>query len=320
MKLLLTTTSFQDTPGSHHELLSRQGYNITICSGPLTETELLPIIAQYDALLCGDDEITAAVLQKGKEGSLQYISKYGVGLDKIDVIKAKELGIPVAFCPGVNQVSVAEHVFALLLSFAKNIHLEYNITKVGGWKKYIGHELSGKKIGIMGFGAIGKEVAKRAYAFGMKVIITTSHPDVDYINGNGYFLAKNFTELAAQVDIITLHVPLNAQTEEIINDALIMNVVKKGVIIINTARGRLVNTTAIKRGLDNNIIAGYLTDVLDIEPMPENYLLKDIANVLITPHIGSRTYESVERQGVRSVENLINMVSGNFEAYREYLA
>jgi len=319
MKILLTTGSFQDTPGRHHELLSRQGYDITAKKGPLTEDELLPVIAQYDAMLCGDDEITAAVLQKGKEGVLKYISKYGVGYDKIDVVKAKELNIPVTFCPGVNQVSVAEHVFALLLTFMKNIHLEYNITKTGGWEKYTGHEVAGKTIGIMGFGAIGKEVAKRAHAFGMNVIIATSHPDVKYITESGYAVAENFSKLAAQADVISLHVPLTKQTEELINEELISNVVKKGVIIINTARGRLVNAAAIKKGIEQNIIAGYLTDVLDIEPMPENYLLKNLPNVLITPHIGSRTYESVERQGLRSVENLINMLSGNLAAYKDYL-
>jgi len=308
MKVLLTSTSFQDTPGKHQELLNRQGFEIDVLRGPLFENEVLNIIDQYDALLCGDDELTAAVLEKGKRGRLKYISKYGVGLDKIDLTKAKELGIPVSNCPGVNQISVAEHVFALLLSFAKNIHLEYNVTRAGGWKRYVNREIFGKTIGIAGLGAIGKEVAKRGPAFGLKVIAFDPYADKQFAIDNNIELVSSFTAMAEMSDIITLHIPHNAQTDKIINSDLVQNNLKKGVIIVNTARGKLVDIKAIELGLKNEIIGGYLTDVLDIEPMPENYPMKDWDNVLITPHIGSRTYESVERQGLFAVQNLLKMI------------
>lgn len=308
MKVLLTSTSFQDTPGRHQELLNNQGFEIDVLRGPLFENEVLEIIDQYDALLCGDDELTAAVLEKGKSGKLKYISKYGVGLDKIDLIKAKELGIPVSNCPGVNQVSVAEHVFALLLSFAKNIHLEYNVTKAGGWKRYVNREIFGKTIGIAGLGAIGKEVAKRGPAFGLKVIAFDPYVDKQFAIDNNIELMSSFAAMAEMSDIITLHIPHTVQTDKIINSNLVQNNLKKGVIIVNTARGKLVDMEAIELGLRNEIIGGYLTDVLDIEPMPENYPMKDWNNVLITPHIGSRTYESVERQGLFAVQNLLKMI------------
>ena len=136
MKILLTTTSFQDTPGRHQELLYSQGFEIDKLRGPITEAELLPIIANYDAVICGDDEYTEAVIAKGVAGKLKYISKYGVGLDKIDLDAAKKYGIPVTNCPGVNQISVAEHVLALLFTFSRHIHLEYNVTQQGKWKRY----------------------------------------------------------------------------------------------------------------------------------------------------------------------------------------
>ena len=320
MKVLVTSGSFQDVPGKHRELLYQQDFSVDAIHGPFTEAMFLDVIAGYDALLCGDDDVTAIVLQKGRQGKLKYISKYGVGVDKIDLAKAKELGIPVTICPGVNQHAVAELVFALLLSFARNIYIDYEITKNGGWTKHIGEEMYGKTMGIIGFGAIGKEVAKRAKAFGMHVLITTGHPDAGYIAGNGYTLVSGLAELAAKCDIISLHVPHTPKTNEIINAELISNHLKRGTIIINTARGKLVNAAAVKKGLDDGVIAAYLTDVLDIEPTPPGYILLDAPNVLITPHIGSRTYQSAERQGVLAVKNLINMLSGNVEAYMPNMA
>jgi D-3-phosphoglycerate dehydrogenase len=286
----------------------------------LPEEQLINMAGDYDALLCGDDAITAAVLKTGKAGRLKFISKYGVGVDKIDLAAAKLLGIPVTICPGVNQHAVAELVFGLLLTFARNIHLEYNITKAGGWQKMTGFEITGKTMGIAGFGAIGKEVAIRAKAFGMNVVVTTAHPATKNIEAQGYKLANDIGELASQADILSLHVPLTPQTEEIISAGLINNMLKHGCIIINTARGKLVNTLAVKRGLEDGIIAGYLADVLDEEPMPGDYLLKNTSHTLITPHIGSRTFQSVERQGLKAAENLINMIAGNIEGYKNNLA
>lgn len=320
MKVLLTSASFQGVPGMHSQLLYRQGYDITAIKGPLTGAAFLPIIAGFDALLCGDDEVTAEVLQAGHNGRLKYISKYGVGVDKIDIAKAKQLGIPVTICPGVNQYAVAELVFGLLLSFARNIHLEYAVTKAGGWDKMTGFELYDKTIGIVGFGAIGREVALRAKAFGMHVLVNTRHPGGEALEGVGATYISTLDELAQKADILTLHVPHTPETNEIINHALINNYLKKGAIIINTARGKLINNEAVKAGLENGTIAGYLTDVLDIEPMPANHPLQHAPNTLITPHIGSRTWQSVERQGLRAVENLISMLKGDVESYKSFMA
>lgn len=119
MKILLTTTSFQDTPGKHHDLLSAQNWDIDYLRGPIEESVLLPIIHKYDGVICGDDEYTREVIKAGKEGNLKVLSKYGVGLDRIDLKAAKEFNIKVTNVPGINHVSVAEHVLALLFSFKK---------------------------------------------------------------------------------------------------------------------------------------------------------------------------------------------------------
>ncbi|MFH0865865.1 MAG: phosphoglycerate dehydrogenase [Bacteroidota bacterium] len=308
MRILLTSTSFHDTPGKHHELLKVQNFDTDVIRGPLKEKDLLPVIFKYDAVICGDDEFTREALEAGKNGKLKYISKYGVGLDKIDLKAAKEFGITVTNCSGINQVSVAEHTFALLLSFVKNIHLEYKLTSKGKWQRLTGNEIFGKTLGIAGLGYVGKEVAIRALSFGMNVIAFDNNIDENFIRQNKIRQAVSFETLAQQSDILSLHLPLTKETENIINTVLVKKHMKKGIIIINTARGRLADTDALIWGLNNNIISGYLADVLETEPMPENYALKNHEHVLITPHIASRTYENVEKQGICAVNNLLKML------------
>mgnify|MGYP003996524001 FL=1 len=184
MKILLTSTSFTDTPGIHQEKLYKAGLEIDTLKGPLKEEVLLSIISKYDGIICGDDAITKKVIKNGAEGNLKVISKYGIGLDKIDIEAAKKFKIPVTNCPGVNQVAVAEHIIAMLFSYYKNIHLEYNITKQGAWQRLIGHEVSGKRIGIVGLGRIGKVLAIRMQALGLKVFVYDPYLDNDFVKIN----------------------------------------------------------------------------------------------------------------------------------------
>jgi D-3-phosphoglycerate dehydrogenase / 2-oxoglutarate reductase len=308
MKILLTSSSFCDTPGKHQELLKEQNFDTDIMRGPLTEKDLSAVIFMYDAVICGDDEFTRKVLETGKKGKLKCISKYGVGLDKIDLDAAKEFNITISNCPSINQVSVAEHTFALLLTFIKNIHIEYNYTREGKWQRLTGNEIFGKTIGIAGLGSVGKEVAIRSKGFGMNVIAFDINIDKDFIYQNKICQVDSLKSLVQQCDILSLHLPLTKETENIIDEGLVKKQMKKGIIIINTARGKLADTDALIWGLNNNIIGGYLADVLDTEPMPENYVLKNHERVLITPHIASRTYENVEKQGICAVNNLIVML------------
>ncbi len=312
MNVLLTSTSFQDTPGKHQELLKAQGFSIDTLRGPIKEAELLDVIAKYDAVICGDDEYTEKVIRKGVEGKLKYISKYGVGLDKIDLQAAKKFGIPVTNCPGVNQVSVAEHVLALLFTFEKNIHLQCNSTKEGSWKRWVGHEIFGKTIGIVGLGAIGRELAIRCVALGMHVLTFDIYRDTEFLKK---YPTIQFVEYIGKIfknaDIISLHVPLTPETERIINEEVIFKKLEKCPIIINTSRGNLVDPNAIVAGLKDKKIRAYLTDVLSEEPINKNEVLMGVENVIITPHVGSRTFQSVERQGTMAVNNLLRLVSEN---------
>lgn len=309
MKILLTSTSFQDTPGAHHDLLNSRDYQVDTLRGPIMEDELLPIIQNYDAVICGDDEYTEAVLTKGKAGNLKYVSKYGVGLDRIDLVAAETLGIPVRNCPGVNQVSVAEHVLALLFTFEKNVHLQYNSTKEGSWKRWVGNEIQGRTIGIIGLGSVGKELVKKSLALGMDVIgfdlyqndeFMQQYPEVKFTN--------DISDIYENADILSLHIPHTPQSEKLINADVINNKLKKEPIIVNTSRGMLIDVDAMIKGLEKGKVRGYLTDVLAQEPMETDEKLRGIDNVIITPHVGSRTYQSVVRQGTMSVQNLFDLL------------
>lgn len=306
--ILLTSTSFQDTPGAHQDLLFEQGFNVKSLRGPLKEDIMLDIIDQFDGIICGDDEITKAVIAKGASSKLRIISKYGIGLDKVDVAAAKELNIPVTNCPGVNQVTVAEHVFALLLSYIKNIIPEHAIVQNQQWVRHIGHELNGKTLGVLGSGNVGKEVIKRALVFGMKVVAFDKFPDNTFAEKHEISYFDTAKEVIEQSDIITLNLSLNADSYQIIGKNMLYEM-KKGVIIVNTARAGLVNNDVILEGIDKGIIGGYLTDVLEEEPIIPDHPFLGNSKIIITPHIGSRTYENVVNQGTMAVENLLKYIS-----------
>jgi D-3-phosphoglycerate dehydrogenase len=313
MKILLTTCSYQDTPGPHHELMESQGWDVIRERGPLSEARMLELAEEgFDAFLCGDDAITRAVLEKCAP-NLKIISKYGIGLDKIDIPTTKEMKIPVLFTPGVNHDTVAEHTFALLLALTKNLYPSIQATKAGKWTRLTGYELLNKRIGLIGLGRIGQEVAKRADAFGMEVhgfgnywpeeiaeqYHITRHHDL-----NGLFEASQ---------IISPHTKLTPDSHHCVNSAR-LGLMPDNSWLINTGRGELISQPDVITALDSGTLAGYGTDVLDEEPPAGDHPLLRHEKVLVTPHIGSRTYESVPRQAMKSLTNLINALSGEGEA------
>ncbi|MGF1531409.1 MAG: phosphoglycerate dehydrogenase [Puniceicoccaceae bacterium] len=308
MRILLSTTSYQDTPGPHHELLASSGAEIVTARGPLPESEMLSTAGQFDALLCGDDAITRAVIEKSLP-RLKYISKYGIGVDKIDVAAATEHRIPVAFTPGVNHTTVAEHVFMLLLSLQKKLIDHVLWTRQGLWKRVTGNEIAGKTIGIVGLGRIGREVAIRAHAFGMKVVGYDIYWPGEFAEAHGVQRVEEVTDLFRQCDIVSLHTNLTPETEEMVNHQSLAQF-KPGALLINCGRGELVQTEAVVEALKTGQLGGYGADVLDVEPAPADHPLLQAANAIITPHIASRTHESVIRQATMATENLLLLLKG----------
>ena len=308
MKILLTTTSFQDTPGAHHDLLKQTGWEIITARGPLNEADSLALVGDVDGYICGDDAITRKVLEKARP-KLKVLSKYGIGVDKIDVACATEKNIPVLFTPGVNHTTVAEHCFGLMLCLTKHFVAEINYTRAGQWKRMTGNELFGKTLGIVGLGRIGKEMVIRANAFGMPCVAYDVYWDDKFAAAHNVKRAEKLDDLIKEADVISLHTNLTAETNEMINTRTI-GLMKKGTMLINCGRGELVKNADIITGLESGQLGGYGADVLDVEPPPADHPMLKAKNCIITPHVASRTVESVQRQAGMAVDNLLLALRG----------
>ena len=311
MKILLTTTSFQDTPGAHHATLAASGFDVVCARGPLNEQEMLALLREhgpFDGLLNGDDRITAAVIDAAGE-QLKVIAKYGIGLDSIDVAHATAKGIPVLFTPGVNHTTVAEHTFGLMIALAKDFWRHASAVKNGRWQRQTGHELMGKTLGVLGLGRIGQEVVKRAVAFGMRCVAYSPHWPTEFAQAYGVQRAERAEDVLPLADFVSLHMSLSADTRGFINAGSLATM-KHGAYLVNTARGGLVVEQDVVDACRSGQLAGYATDVLDEEPMPANHPFREVDSIFVTPHIGSRTFESVERQAMRAVTNLVEFLSG----------
>jgi D-3-phosphoglycerate dehydrogenase len=307
-RILITTTSFQDTPGRHHDLLTPDAFEIERARGPLPEAEILKLVGSHDAILCGDDAFTRPVLQKALP-RLKVLSKYGIGVDKIDLAGATELKIPVTYCPGVNHVTVAEHTFGLLLSLTRLIPQQDAVVKRGEWKRSTGRELAGKTMGILGLGRIGKEVAKRAAAFDMKVCAFDVTWDDAFAAQWKIERLPAGEDVLRAADVISLHMNLTDENKEFIN-ASRLGMMRRGAYLLNCARGGLIHEADVAAALKSGQLGGYGADVVEPEPILKSNPLLAAPHVVITPHVGSRTYESVERQALMAVENMIRVLSG----------
>ena len=255
MRILLTTTSYQDTPGRHHQVLEQSGFEVVLARGPLPEADMLKLIEEsggVDGLLNGDDEITARFIDAGLAAAtpLKVIAKYGIGLDSIDVAYATQKKIPVLFTPGVNHTTVAEHAIALMIGASKHFWHHLKGVKDGEWKKVrkTGNELAGKTLGVLGMGRIGKEVVKRASAFDMACVAFDVYWDDAFAEQHNVKREATMEDVLKVSDVISLHMPATDETRQFINTERIA-MCKEGVIIVNTARGKICNRDDIADAL-----------------------------------------------------------------------
>jgi D-3-phosphoglycerate dehydrogenase / 2-oxoglutarate reductase len=327
MKILLTTTSYQDTPGKHREMLDQSGFEVVKARGPLTEQQMLDLVTTnngFDGFLNGDDHITAKVIDAALNAKtpLKVIAKYGIGLDSIDVKYATSKKIPVLFTPGVNHTTVAEHAFGLMIALAKHFWPHLRSTKLGQardkkgelvqdhWKRITGTELFGKTIAVLGVGRIGKEVIKRARAFDMNAKGYDVYWDHGFAEACSVTRCTTVGEAIHEADIVSLHMNLDDNNRGMFNKELLSKM-KKGAFLINTARGGLVNEADIAAACKSGHLGGYGTDVVNVEPPPPDHPFREIDNIIVTPHVASRTFESVERQAMRATNNIVNYLKGD---------
>ena len=233
--------------------------------------------------------------------NLKVAARCGVGLDNVDVQEATARKIKVLNTPGANAATIAEHTFALMLSLQRNLFRSISEVKTGNWNwrnQFEGDEINGKTLGILGLGNIGTRVAKMADAFGMKVVYW------DKFAKNDDFQYLAFEEVLAVADILTIHLPLFEETKGLIN-ARTLALMKPSAIIINTARGVIIDEIAMYQALENKTIAGFGADVLTIEPPEANHPLLSHSKALITAHVGSLTATTYTAMCVLTIEKVL---------------
>jgi len=260
--------------------------------------DLKATIGQYDGLIVRNQtKVTKDIIEAS--GNLRVIARAGVGVDNIDVDAATRKGIIVVNSPGGNTISATEHTLAMMLSLSRNIPQAHKSAAAGKWEreKFKGVELFKKTLGVIGTGKIGTEVAKRAKAFGMAVLGYDPYLTEERAAKLGIKKAT-LDEIAAQADFITLHTPLMKETRHLINEAFLAKT-KKGVRIINCARGGLVDEQALLQALQEGRVAGAALDVFENEPEITPGLL-ELPNVIVTPHLGASTREAQVRVAAMS--------------------
>lgn len=307
-KVLVTARSFA-LCAEAKAILESKGYSITWnpVGRPLKEQELLELVSGMDALITGTDEVSEKVIAAGLP-SLKVIAKYGVGYDNIDIASAKRHGVQVTFTPGVLTKAVAELAMGLLLSVARNIAVMDRLVRQGKWERITGTELSGKTIGIVGTGNIGREVAKRAAAFEMNVIAYDVWPNSEFAAQYGVRYVP-LSELFEKADFISLHTPSTPETVGMINIESLQNM-KNTAVLINTARGDLIVEEDLIRALQEGIIAGAGMDTFALEPLQDERFFS-LNNVVLSPHAGSNTRETVARMSVMAANDVVAVLTGN---------
>ncbi len=267
----------------------RQEAQVDIKVG-LKPEEIIAVIGEYDALMVrSQTKVTADIIEAGKK--LQVVARAGVGIDNVDVNAATRCGVVVVNAPTGNTVSAAEHTVALMLALARNIPQANTVLRTGVWKreKFMGTELRGKTLGVIGLGNVGSEVAKRAQAFEMKLLGNDPLVSEEFARNLGVTLVEK-NQLLKESDFITLHIPLNAQTRGYIGEKE-LSMMKPTARIINCARGGLINEPALVKAINDKKLAGAAIDVFDKEPCTESILF-GVENIIVTPHLGASTTEA----------------------------
>jgi len=273
----------------------------------INSQELKNEIENYDGIVIRSrTKLTADILEKAT--SLKVIGRAGVGLDNVDLLKAEELNIKVFNTPEAPSVSVSELTIGLLLSLVRHISKADQTMHCGEWCKsdYMGYVLKGKKIGLVGFGNIGQSVAKIAIAMGMKIGIYDVDPNIKKKALElKYIVYPSVDDLVKDSQIISLHIPATAKTENIIDERR-LKLMNKNTILINTARGNLIDEAALIKALENKEIGGAALDVYRKEPLDNMALCNCVDNLILTPHIGSQTEETQIQGSIMIAEKMIN--------------
>ena len=313
-RLLVTPTSYgKNDSRLKTELETQVGEVIYNPTGkPLTSAEVAQLLPGIDGYIAGLDGIDANALRSADR--LKVIARYGVGVDSVDLTVAREKGIVVTNTPGANSVSVAELALGLMLALARQIPEAVEAVHQGKWPRYSGVSLEGKSIGILGLGAIGKQLARRLTGFDCKILAFDPFADAAFAKDNQIELTT-MEEVIEQADFVSLHLPLLPETRGIVNDTF-LNKMKKGSFLINTSRGEAVDEDALLKALQSGHLKGAGLDAFTVEPPdPKNPLLA-LPQVIATPHLGAQTDGATSNMGWLAMKDCLAVLRGEEPIYR----
>lgn len=289
-------------------LQQRPELKVRVLEKRLPEADLLPVVADTDAMVVrSETKVTRKVIEAASR--LKVVGRAGVGVDNVDVDAATQRGIVVMNTPGGNTISTAELTFSMLLALARNIPQAHGSMKVGEWnrKAFQGVELYNKALGILGMGRIGTEVARRAMAFGMRVLAYDPYLSLSRAKALQVELFESLEDVYSRSDFLTVHMPLTDETRHMLNAAAFAKM-KRGVRVLNCARGGIVKEADLLAAIQSGQVAGAALDVYETEPPPKDFALRNLPQVIMTPHLGASTEEAQENVGIEVAEAIIEFL------------
>jgi len=275
---------------------------VTVLDKRLPEAELIPIVGETEAMVVrSETKVTRKVIEAAPK--LRVVGRAGVGVDNVDVEAATQRGIVVMNTPSGNTISTAELTFSMLMALARKIPQAHASMKAGEWnrKAFQGVELYGKTLGILGMGRIGSEVARRAIAFGMQVLAYDPYLSLSRAKAMQVELLEHLEDIYSRADFITVHMPLSDETKNMLNAAAFAKM-KKGARVLNCARGGIIHEADLYAAIKSGQVAGAALDVYEQEPLPKEFPLRELPQVIMTPHLGASTEEAQENVGIEVAE------------------
>jgi len=311
-RVLVTPYLLQNRPGPYREILERAGFEVVFPTARLSESvpDAEALLAQLDGVagvLAGSELYTREVLERAR---LRAIARMGVGYDAIDVAAATERRIAVTIVPGTNDHSVAELTMTLVLGVFRGFPGRDREVRSGAWRRRVLPRLAGKTMGLVGLGRIGKSVVPRAKALGLSLIACDPCADREFADRYDVRLTS-FEELLVEADIVSLHSPCTAETTNLINARTLARM-RPGSVLINTARGGLVDEDALAEALSSGHLLGAGLDAFKVEPLPLSSPLLKVDNVLLSPHMGGLDHESERDMGNLAAQCLVDLYQGRW--------
>ena len=313
--VLITPEKFLDQPEAPYiRLLQDAGFQVRYPDDPQftrghgTEEETIRQLQGVDALIAGGEHITPRVLDNVTD--LRVIARSGVGFDRVDIAAATQHGIPVAITPTANHEAVAEQTLALIFGVAKSVVTNDRRVRDGAWTQLLTRPIRGQTLGLFGLGRIGRSTAIRGLSLGMRVIATEQFPDAEFLAAHAVELVE-FDQLLTESDYLSIHCPLNASTQDLF-DASVFDRMRRGSVLINTARGGLVVEDDLLAALQSGQLSAAGLDVFAVEPTPASNPLLQLDNVVLSPHLAGTDERSMEDMGIESAENIIALHSGGW--------